>query len=100
VTATIDAFTLGIPAIIAMAGIFFSLVLERLVRPHCPGFWRQPQRPDHQLARAFREVVLATTQVNGNFFTREGIALAVQGCDRMLTEESPLKTLKRRVGGY
>ena len=63
-------------------------------------FWRQPQRPDHQLAKAFREVVGATTQVNGNFFTREGIALAVQGCDRMLTEESPLETLKRRVGGY
>jgi hypothetical protein len=40
VTATIDAFTLGIPAIIAMAGIFFSLVLERLVRPQCQGLLR------------------------------------------------------------
>lgn len=60
-------------------------------------FWRQPQGPDHQLARAFREVVVATTQVNGNFFTREGIALAVQGCDRMLTGKSSLETLKGRV---
>ena len=60
-------------------------------------FWRHPQRPDHQLAKAFREVVVATTQVNGNFFTREGTALAVRGCDRMLAKESPLETLKRRV---
>ncbi len=61
-------------------------------------FWQKPQSPDHHLARAFREVVLATTQVNGNFFTREGIRLAVEGCDRMLGEESPLETLKKQVG--
>jgi capsular polysaccharide export protein len=62
-------------------------------------FWRQPQKPDHQLARAFREVVVATTQVNGNFFTRQGIRLAVQGCERMLGDESPLETLKKQVNG-
>jgi len=40
VTANIDAFALGIPATIAVAGIFFSLALERLARPQCPGLWR------------------------------------------------------------
>lgn len=62
-------------------------------------FWRNPTPPDRNLYRAFRDVLLATTQVNGNFFTRAGIQLAVGGCDRMLAAESPLETLKSRVSG-
>jgi capsular polysaccharide export protein len=62
-------------------------------------FWQNPAAPDRNLYRAFREVLLATTQVNGNFFTERGIALAVQNCDRMLAEESPLEALKKRVDG-
>lgn len=61
-------------------------------------FWKNPSPPERKLYRAFRDVLLATTQVNGNFFTRAGIQLAVQGCDRMLEKESPLETLKRKVG--
>lgn len=62
-------------------------------------FWANATPPDPSLYRAFRDVLLATTQVNGNFFTREGIRLAVKGCDRMLAEESPLMDLKKRVSG-
>jgi capsular polysaccharide export protein len=62
-------------------------------------FWKHAAPPDRNLYRAFREVLLATTQVNGNFFTKRGIALAVQNCDRMLAEESPLEELKRLVSG-
>ncbi|MEX1113863.1 MAG: capsular biosynthesis protein [Akkermansiaceae bacterium] len=60
-------------------------------------FWKQPTPPDRDLYRAFRDVLLATTQVNGNFFTKRGIALAVQNCDRMLAEESPLEALRKQV---
>lgn len=63
-------------------------------------FWQNPAAPDRNLYRAFRDVLLATTQVNGNFFTRAGIQLAVSGCHRMLAAESPLETLKRRVNGH
>jgi capsular polysaccharide export protein len=62
-------------------------------------FWSNPTPPDRHLYRAFREVLLATTQVNGNFFTRSGMHLAVEGCERMLGEESPLEALKSRVAG-
>ena len=60
-------------------------------------FWNNSQAPDRDLYRCFREVLLSTTQVNGNFFTSKGISLAIEGCERMLAEESPLETLKRRV---
>lgn len=82
--------TLAAP-IYCMAGLTFQGELD--------SFWNAAERPDEKLYRAFREVLLATTQVNGNFFTKRGIALAVQGSHRMLTEESPLEALKRRVAG-
>jgi len=80
--------TLAAP-IYCMPGLTFQGSLD--------DFWREPTRPDEKLYRAFREVLLATTQVNGNFFTRAGIELAVQGSERMLSEESPLDALKRQV---
>ena len=60
-------------------------------------FWHGAPKPDQSLYRAFRDVVLFSTQVNGNFFTRNGIDLAVRGCERMLSEESPLEILKKMV---
>jgi capsular polysaccharide export protein len=62
-------------------------------------FWKHTAPPDRSLYRAFRDVLLATTQVNGNFFTKRGINLAVHNCDRMLTVESPLEAIKKRVTG-
>ena len=56
-------------------------------------FWTDHQPPDAALFRAFRNTVIHATQVNGDFFTREGIALAVEGCMRMLAERSPLEAL-------
>jgi capsular polysaccharide export protein len=78
--------------IYAMPGLTFQGSLD--------DFWQEAEPPDDKLYRAFREVLLATTQVNGNFFTKRGINLAVQNCDRMLAEESPLEELTRRVGGH
>jgi capsular polysaccharide export protein len=56
-------------------------------------FWRQAARPDAELFRAFRNVVIHATQVNGDFYTDAGIAMAVAGCRRMLAERSPLEEL-------
>jgi capsular polysaccharide export protein len=42
-------------------------------------FWRELPRPDQDLFRAFRRVVLRGAQVNGSFFTKAGMALAIEG---------------------
>jgi capsular polysaccharide export protein len=77
--------------IYAMPGLTFQGNLD--------DFWQEAKPPDEKLYRAFREVLLATTQVNGNFFTKRGINLAVQNCKRMLAEESPLEALSRQIEG-
>lgn len=96
-TVGLVALTYGCP-VIALADAIYrlpGLTYQGLLNE----FWHRPSPPDMALVRSFRDVVHATTQVNGNFFTRDGIRLAVQGCDRMLAEESPLENLKRRVAG-
>jgi capsular polysaccharide export protein len=42
-------------------------------------FWTTLTKPDLELFSAFRRVVLARAQVNGSFFTRAGMELAVDG---------------------
>ena len=61
-------------------------------------FWNEPVPPDPDLYLAFRNTVIHATQVNGDFFTREGVELAVAGCARMLGEMSPLDELFARHG--
>jgi capsular polysaccharide export protein len=61
-------------------------------------FWREREPPDRTLFDAFRRTVIHATQVNGDFFTDDGVALAVAGCDRMLGASSPLEQLLRRHG--
>jgi capsular polysaccharide export protein len=47
-------------------------------------FWQDGSPPDMDLYRAFQRVVLARAQVNGSFFTKAGMELAVDGAmDRM-----------------
>jgi capsular polysaccharide export protein len=73
-----------------MPGLTFRGSLE--------AFWAAPEPPDRDLFLAFRNTVIHATQVNGDFFTRDGVALAVAGCDRMFGELSPLEALLRRHG--
>ena len=51
-------------------------------------FWSAPQKPDHGLSDAFIRALAGTTQVKGNFFSREGQAAAIPVfVDRLMHEE-------------
>jgi len=59
---------------------------------HLDSFWREGTRPDSTLFRCFRNTVIHATQVNGGFYSRQGIGLLVDNCRPMLTaERSPLE---------
>ena len=57
-------------------------------------FWRSGAKPDRRLFRCFRNTVIHTTQVNGGFYCRGGISMAVANCHRLLAaDRSPLDEL-------
>ena len=77
--------TLGDP-IYNLPGLTFQGTLDE--------FWQDGSRPDGSLFRDFRNTVIHTTQVNGGFFSRQGIALAVKNCQTLLEQaRSPLEAL-------
>ncbi len=59
-------------------------------------FWEHHTRPDRHLFQAFRNTVIHTTQVNGDFYTNGGIRMAIANCDRLLAPVSPLQRLMER----
>ncbi|ANY15052.1 capsule biosynthesis protein [Bordetella pseudohinzii] len=58
------------PAIYALPGLTFQRGLDRFWTEHCP--------PDEALFHAFRNVVIHATQINGGFYCRRGIDMAVE----------------------
>jgi len=57
-------------------------------------FWGNQSRPEAELFRCFRNAVIHTTQVNGGFYCRDGISMAVNDSLRLLEpERSPLDEL-------
>lgn len=57
-------------------------------------FWRDGAPPDRKLFGDFRKTVVHTTQINGGFYCRQGIDLAVENSIRILTaQRSPLEAL-------
>jgi len=57
-------------------------------------FWTTRETPDREFFDCFRRVVMHATQVNGGFYCRRGMALAVENSSRILTaERSPLEEL-------
>jgi len=57
---------------------------------HLDDFWLNSVRPDMNLFGHFRNTVIHTTQVNGGLYSKEGIALAVENCCRVLVQERSL----------
>jgi capsular polysaccharide export protein len=57
-------------------------------------FWRERPLPNTELFRRFRNTVIHTSQLNGGFYCRKGMELAVNNSLRMLEpERSPLEEL-------
>lgn len=57
-------------------------------------FWRNTTPPDPELFLRFRKVVMFSTQINGGFYCRRGIDLAVRNSAAILEGEvSPLEAL-------
>jgi capsular polysaccharide export protein len=63
-------------AIYAIPGITDQRALD--------AFWTDPQPPDSAAFDAFRRVAVARTQINGGFFSRRGVHLAVAGAVKRL----------------
>jgi len=62
-------------------------------------FWTAPERPDPDLYRAFRRVVMAQTQVNGGFSTQYSIDLAIGAlAKRLLAADAQLLDIRRPRG--
>ena len=61
-------------------------------------FWRAAwsAQPDMDLVRAFRNVLVHATQVNGGFYSATGIASLLPGCERLLEPRSRLEDLLER----
>ncbi|WOI24910.1 capsular biosynthesis protein [Cobetia amphilecti] len=60
-------------------------------------FWTQGQRPDTTLFRHFRNTVIHTVQLNGGFYCKPGMQLAVLGASKILcAERSPLENMLSR----
>ena len=57
-------------------------------------FWQTPAPPDMEFFSCFRRVVMKATQINGGYYCRTGIDLAVGNASQVLTSErSPLETM-------
>lgn len=57
-------------------------------------FWFAQDKPDRELFRRFRNAVMVATQINGGFYCRRGIELAVKNSARVLVaDRSPLECL-------
>lgn len=57
-------------------------------------FWQQAEAPNRELFRRFRNAVVYATQVNGGFYCRKGIDLAVKNSVAILENRtSPLEAL-------
>ncbi len=54
-------------------------------------FWQHPQPPEPVLFEAFRRMVAARTQINGGFYSAQGITLAVEGAVARLEHAAALQ---------
>jgi capsular polysaccharide export protein len=69
-------------------------------------FWLEATPADPALFDAFRRVVVERTQINGGFYSKRAVALAVEGAARRLERYAPQapavqpapRTLEREFG--
>jgi capsular polysaccharide export protein len=91
-TTGIIALDLGCPTM-TLSDTIYNLPGLTFQRP-LDAFWRDGTAPDAELLRRFRNTVIHTTQVNGGFYSSEGIKLAVtNSLQKLEAERSPLEAL-------
>ena len=96
-TSGIQALELGCPTM-SLADPIYNLPGLSFQGPLAQ-FWRGGEPGDRSLFTAFRAVVLHAAQINGGFYCKQGIAIAVEEATRVLgATESPLETLIRQTG--
>ena len=89
-TTGLTALALGKPvfclgeAIYALPGLAVAGGAEALDE-----FWGRPPQPDAALCRAFLSLLKDRAVTTGNYYTREGQALALEGCLRLLGAKEP-----------
>jgi capsular polysaccharide export protein len=82
-TAGISAIQFGVPTITLGNAIYNLGGLTH--QGGLAAFWREPERPDPNLFRAFQRLVHARTQINGNYYAPRGRRLALAACaDRLM----------------
>ncbi|MBY5928649.1 capsular biosynthesis protein [Halomonas sp. DP8Y7-3] len=81
--------------LLSLGNAIYNLPGLTLSRRRVPAdFWHAPPRPDGKLFQALKTTLLHTVQLNGSFYCRPGIALAVHHSTRRLcTERSRLEEL-------
>lgn len=65
-----------------LPGLSFQHGLDR--------FWHDATPPDPELFAAFRKLVVHRTQINGGYFSREGVAMAVEAAADRLEAVQPI----------
>lgn len=95
VNSTVGSFSLSLNCptitlsdpIYNLPGLTFQGVIDN--------FWRDPEPPNSEMFRRFRSAVMYATQVNGGFYCKHGINLAVGGAVKILvSDRSPLEWLQ------
>ncbi|HWD28515.1 MAG TPA: capsular biosynthesis protein [Rhizomicrobium sp.] len=82
-TAGIAAVQFGVPTITLGAAIYDVPGLTH--QDGLATFWHDAQRPDPELFRAFHRLVLARTQINGNYYSPRGRRIVLAVCaDRLM----------------
>ncbi|MFZ2727764.1 MAG: capsular biosynthesis protein [Methylococcaceae bacterium] len=86
------ALSLGCPTI-ALSDAIYNLP-NLTFQGRLDDFWHHATPPDAELFRCFRNAVIHSTQLNGGFYCKTGINLAVSQAVAVLTaEQSPLEKL-------
>jgi len=87
VNSTVGAISLGLSCpTLALSDSIYNLPGLTYQRS-LDTFWREGERPDAELFRCFRNTVIHTTQVNGGYYSRAGIGMAVENCRHLLASE-------------
>ncbi len=74
------------PAIYDVAGLTYQGGLD--------GFWTEAPPPDPELFECFRKLIIQQTQVNGGYFSKTAIRMAVPGAADRVSSLEPLPRLR------